>query len=138
MSPFHDPDELPRAFGDYTLIKPLGRGGMGQVYLAQLKGRGLSGVDKICVIKTLRPTNDPEYERRFIDEARLIVLLGHKNICPTFDAGCFEGEYYLAMEHVAGRELRTLQRAAEVRGQPMPASVVIHILKEILEGLDAA
>ncbi len=116
----------------------LGRGGMGEVFLATLKGRGLSGVDKICVIKTLRPSNDPEYERRFIDEARLIVLLGHKNIAAVFDAGCFEGEYYLAMEHVAGRELRSLQRASEARGQPMPAAVVIHIIKEILEALDAA
>ena len=133
VQPFRDHDDLPRAFGDYTLIKPLGRGGMGEVFLAQLKGRGLSGVDKICVIKTLRPTNDPEYERRFIDEARLIVLLGHKNICPVFDAGCFEGDYYLAMEHVAGRELRSLQRASEVRGQPMPAGVVIHIIKEVLD-----
>ena len=139
VSPFpdHDP-ELPRAFGDYTLIKPLGRGGMGEVFLAKLKARGLSGVDKICVIKTLRPTDDPEYERRFIDEARLIVLLGHKNIAAVFDAGCFEGEYYLAMEHVAGRELRSLQRACEARRQPMPPAVVIHIIKEILEALDAA
>jgi serine/threonine protein kinase len=131
-------DELPRAFGDYTLLRLLGRGGMGQVFLAQLKARGLSGIDKICVIKTLRPTNDPEYERRFIDEARLIVLLGHKNICPVFDAGCFEGTYYLAMEHVAGQELRGLQRAAEQRGTPLPAAVVVHIIKEVLEALDAA
>jgi serine/threonine protein kinase len=131
-------DELPRAFGDYTLLRLLGRGGMGQVFLAQLKARGLSGIDKICVIKTLRPSNDPEYERRFIDEARLIVLLGHKNICPVFDAGCFEGIYYLAMEHVAGQELRGLQRAAEQRGAALPAAVVMHIIKEVLEALDAA
>lgn len=131
-------DELPHAFGDYTLLRLLGRGGMGQVFLAQVKARGLSGIDKICVIKTLRPTNDPEYERRFIDEARLIVLLGHKNICPVFDAGCFEGTYYLAMEHVAGQELRGLQRAAEQRGAPLPAAVVVHVIKEVLEALDAA
>jgi len=130
--------ELPRAFGDYTLLKPLGRGGMGQVFLARLRARGLAGVDKICVVKTLRSTNDPEYERRFIDEARLIVLLSHRNICPVFDAGCFEGQYYLALEHIAGREVRQLQTACEARGAPLPVAVVIHIIKETLEALDAA
>ena len=111
---------------------------MGQVFLARLNARGLVGVDKICVVKTLHPTTDPEYERRFIDEARLIVLLSHKNICPVFDAGCFEGEYYLALEHIAGREVRHLQQACEVRGSPLPGAIVIHIIKETLEALDAA
>lgn len=131
-------DDLPRTFGDYTLIKPLGRGGMGQVFQARLQARGLAGVDKICVVKTLRPTMDPEYERRFVDEARLIVLLTHKNICPVFDAGCFEGEYYLAMEHIAGREVRQLQVACETRGTPLPIAMVIHVIKEALEALDGA
>ncbi len=130
--------ELPRAFGDYTLLKPLGRGGMGQVFLARLKGRGLAGVDKVCVVKTLRATDDPEYERRFIDEARLIVLLSHKNICPVFDAGCFDGVYYLALEHIAGREVRHLQIACEQRGEAVGVATAIHIIKETLEALDAA
>jgi serine/threonine-protein kinase len=111
---------------------------MGEVFLARLQARGLAGVDKICVVKTLRPTTDPEYERRFIDEARRIVLLSHKNICPVFDAGCFEGEYYLALEHIAGREVRHLQQACEVRGSPLPGAIGIHIIKETLEALDAA
>ncbi len=136
--PIGSVDDLPRTFGDYTLLKPLGRGGMGEVFLARLQARGIAGVDKICVVKTLRPTTDPEYERRFIDEARLIVLLSHKNICPVFDAGCFEGEYYLALEHIAGREVRHLQQACEVRGSPLPGAIVIHIIKEALEALDAA
>jgi len=130
--------DLPKAFGDYTLLKPLGRGGMGQVFLANLKGRGLAGVDKVCVVKTLRATEDPEYERRFIDEARLIVLLSHKNICPVFDAGCFDGIYYLALEHIAGREVRHLQVACEQRGDGVGTSTSIHIIKETLEALDAA
>jgi eukaryotic-like serine/threonine-protein kinase len=130
--------EHARTFGDYALLKKLGMGGMGQVWLARSKGKGLSGVDKQCVIKLLRAADDEEYERRFVDEARLIVLLNHKNICGVFDAGCFEGIYYLAMEHIAGDDLRMLQQRCSDAGNPMDHDVAIHIVKEMLEGLDVA
>ena len=133
-----DMGELPRDFGDYVLLRALGRGGMGQVFLAKVKAKGLVGVDKLCVVKTLRVSNDPEYQRRFVDEARLIVLLTHRNICHVFDAGCFEDQYYLAMEHINGRELRHVQQMAEGAGTPLPVDVAIFVVKEVLEALDAA
>ncbi|MDP2343879.1 MAG: protein kinase [Deltaproteobacteria bacterium] len=131
-------EDLPREFGDYQLLRCLGRGGMGKVYLAKIKAKGLVGVDKLCVVKTLRVSHDPEYQRRFVDEARLIVLLTHRNICHVFDAGCFEDQYYLAMEHINGRELRQVQVMAEETKMGLPVDVAIFVVKEVLEALDAA
>ena len=71
--------DLPRTFGNYLLLSRLGQGGMGDVYLA--KHGGIAGIEKHCVLKTLRPqfTDDREYVSRFIDEARVVVQLSHKN-----------------------------------------------------------
>jgi serine/threonine protein kinase len=64
--------EFPRTFGNYLLLSPLGQGGMGDVYLGKIGG--IAGIEKHCVLKTLRPqfTDDREYVSRFIDEARVV------------------------------------------------------------------
>ncbi len=138
MNDDHSDLDLPREFGDYQLLRTVGRGGMGQVYLAKVKAKGLVGVDKLCVVKTLQLSHDPEYQRRFVDEARLIVLLTHRNICHVFDAGCFEDQYYLAMEHIDGHELRQVEQWTEGARQGLPVDVALFIVKEVLEALDAA
>src|SRR5690349_6958931 len=53
--------EFPRTFGNYLLLSPLGQGGMGDVYLAKIGG--IAGIEKHCVLKTLRPQfpDDREY-----------------------------------------------------------------------------
>jgi serine/threonine-protein kinase len=130
--------KLPRAFGDYLLLHQLGRGGMGEVYLA--KTGGIAGIEKLCVVKTLRGdlTSDDEYKQRFIDEARVVVQLGHRNICHVFDVGRVSRSYYLAMEHVAGRDLRTILRKVWDAQLQVPRDVMIYLICEVLEALDYA
>ncbi len=65
-------------------------------------------------------------------------MLTHRNICHVFDAGCFEGQYYLAMEHINGREVRAVQKLAEDHHAALPVDVAIFVVKETLEALDAA
>jgi hypothetical protein len=125
----------PRRFGDYTLDRLLGRGGMGHVWLARTTGEDAA---RVCVVKTLLANDDVEYQQRFIDEARLLVLLAHRNICAVFDAGCVDGRYYLAMEHIDGRDLKDLLMQAEARRTPLPLAVTVYVVREVLAALDAA
>ncbi|HEY4222166.1 MAG TPA: protein kinase [Myxococcota bacterium] len=129
-------DSFPRAFGTYTLLGPLGQGGMGEVFIA--KHGGVLGIEKHCVVKTLRAhlTDNREYAARFLDEARIVVQLSHKNVCHVFDVGSVAGQYYLAMEYIAGTDLRTLVMAAAQR--KLESGLALHVAAEVLEALDYA
>jgi serine/threonine-protein kinase len=125
---------LPRPFGAYTLVESLAKGGMGEVFLARVGE--VEGLQKHCVVKTLRPhlTDDREYVARFIDEARVVVQLNHKNVCQVFDVGMVGERYYLAMELVAGVDLRMVADAAG----PMDPALATFIAVEVLDALDYA
>src|SRR5690606_23825668 len=121
-------DGYPRPFGAYVLLTAFAHGGMGEVYLA--KTGGLEGIERICVLKNLRPDfgNNQEYVNRFLDEARLVVQLNHANIAHVFDVGRVGGEYYLAMEYVSGVSLKGVMARAFERGAPLPPAVALFAL----------
>jgi eukaryotic-like serine/threonine-protein kinase len=129
------PEQYPRLFGNYVLLGPLARGGMGEVFLA--KHGSVAGLEKHCVVKTLRPhlTDDREYTTRFIDEARIVVQLGHRNICHVFDVGTVGERYYLAMEYIAGKDLRTVAHTVGERGGVLNRGLALHVVCETLEAL---
>ncbi len=145
-APEDDDDELPRAFGSYLLLQQFARGGMGEVFLA--KSGGIAGLERTCVLKKLRSelTRDREYVTRFIDEARVVVTLSHANICNVFDVGrvvrtTLQGdleEYYLAMDYVSGRDLRTLLDRCKQAQRTTPTAVTLHLVCETLQALDYA
>lgn len=126
-------ENLPRALGPYRLLARIGRGGMGDVYLA--RHGMLSGFEKHCVLKMLRDdrANDPELLARFTDEARVVVQLGHRNICPVFDVGRVGDRLYVVLEHIVGRDLRTVAML-----RPLPTAIALHIVGEVCEALDYA
>ncbi|MBI1948886.1 MAG: protein kinase [Deltaproteobacteria bacterium] len=133
-----DPDAFPRPFGSYLLLQRFARGGMGEVYLG--KFGAIAGLERYCVLKKLRAelTRDREYVTRFIDEARVVVTLNHANICHVFDVGRVGDEYYLAMEYISGRDIRTVQDRCRQRERTIPAATALHLVCEVLEALDYA
>ena len=126
--------ELPATLaGGEQLIMHLGHGGMGDVYLAIL--RGPAGVKKLQVVKLLLPeyAEDPELTAMFLDEGRLATRLNHPNIVQT-NAVLEEGSrYFLQMEYLEGQSLYALER----RG-PIPLALSLRILSEVLAALDYA
>jgi len=119
-------------FGEYTITKKLGEGGMGAVYLASQQS-----IDQQIAIKVLhgRATKNDELVKRFNREAKAISMLTHPNIIRVFIFGrTDEGLIYLAMEFVQGTSLREeiarVKRMSEMRA--------IKILKQTLSALGEA
>jgi serine/threonine-protein kinase len=94
-------------FGAYQIIKEIGKGGMGQVYLARH-----SHLDRDAALKVLPAAiaQDGNFVQRFMQEARLAARLNHPNIVQVYDFGIFEGRYYIAMEYVDGPSIGALLR----------------------------
>src|SRR3954469_16749994 len=127
------PPGFPRPFDSSVLLKPLARGGMGQLYLALT---GTAGLEKLCVVKQVPPDLlASESTRRFRDEAMVALRLSHGNLVTVFDAG-LEGErIFLAMDYVDGRDLHAVwNRCAEQR-VPFPVDIAVYVIKELCRGL---
>jgi serine/threonine protein kinase len=126
----------PRNLGDLTLLAALGEGGMATVYLA---GVGNGPLARMCAVKLLRANlPDHDYRTRFLDEARLVVRLHHNNIVDVRAAGEIDGQLYIAMEAIEGRDLADVwDRCAEV-GRAFPVPLAVHTCREVLRGLHYA
>ncbi|MBI4510750.1 MAG: protein kinase [Deltaproteobacteria bacterium] len=131
----HPASTLPKVFGRYLLLQCLSRGGMGEIFLA--KSGQLSGFEKLCVIKKVLPHlgEDRDFIRRFIDEAQVAIQLSHANIAQVFEVGMVEGEYFLALEHVEGRDLRRMLSVLRERSARLPVDMALWIVREVASGL---
>jgi serine/threonine-protein kinase len=90
-------------FGDYKLERLLGRGGMGEVYLAHQKS-----LDRPVAIKILKPelVSNPTHRARFESEAWSAARLNHPNIVHIYNVGTDHDLHYIVMEYVQGTNLR--------------------------------
>jgi serine/threonine protein kinase len=104
------PVRLPRKFGRYRIIRKLGQGAMGTVYLAQDTQLGRRVALKVPNIASSGDAGDAGRHDldRFYREVRNAAILNHPNICPVHDQGEIGGVYYLTMAYIKGRQLSTL------------------------------
>lgn len=128
----------PEAFGKYYLLDRIAVGGMAEVFRAKTFGH--SGFEKVLVIKRiLSPfAEDPDFVSMFVDEARLCAQLSHPNITQIYDFGKVGTHWFIAMEAVDGRDLKSVMRRLAETGEHMPIDVVIYIAHEVAKGLDYA
>jgi serine/threonine protein kinase len=93
-----------RIVGAWRLLRELGRGGMGTVYLAERVGADFEQRAALKLIRT--GVDSDEFLRRFAQERQILAAFNHPNIARLFDGGRDgEGRPYLVMEHVEGRTL---------------------------------
>ena len=116
--------------GRYTVIEPLGSGGMGAVYRARDEK-----LERVVAIKILSPgvLTGEESRRRFRKEALALAKLNHARIAAVYDVGEQDGVDYIVMECVPGQTL-----AAALRSGPLTIKDATSIVMQIAEALDEA
>ncbi len=127
------PLQVGSTIGDHTLVKKLGEGAMGTVF------EGVHTlIGKRVAIKVLKHGTDEGQvaRKRLLEEARAANAIHHRGIVDIYDAGLLpDGRPYLVMELLLGRSLHDEVRRAK---GGLPIKVVLHVLKGVLEALDAA
>jgi serine/threonine-protein kinase len=125
--------------GRYELLLPVAHGGMARVWAARQTGQ--RGFSKLVAIKTILPhlAHNPEFERMFLDEARIAAGVHHPNVTEIYELGEEGHVLYLAMEWVNGDSLvhmlRGIAGKATVAGDPRIAA---RIVADACAGLHAA
>lgn len=131
-------EALRERFGKYHVLEKIAQGGMAEVY--KVKTVGIAGFEKVQALKRILPSSAREarFIRSFIDEARIAVELTHRNIVQVFDFGKADGELFMAMELIEGRDLRAAMMQAASRDVPCPIPVAAYVISEVASGLDYA
>ena len=120
-------------FAGYTIVRRLGSGGMGEVYLAQHPR--LPRRDALKVLPAAL-TTDNEYRQRLSREADIAAELWHPHIVGVHDRGEFEGQLWLSMDYVEGTDAAELLRSRYPSG--MPKALAFEIISAVADALDYA
>lgn len=119
-----------KTLGQYQITGPIGEGGMAAVYKAYQ-----AGVDRYVAVKVLPRyyASDPQFLRRFNQEARIIAKLQHPHILPVYDYGETDGYTYIVMPFIQAGTAADL-----FKGEPIPLEQVCQIMSQVGDALDYA
>jgi TonB family protein len=129
----------PDRFGQYEILERIASGGMAELYRARRSG--VEGFQKIVAIKKILPhlADNEGFIAMFADEAKLAAQLNHPNIVHIYDLGKIEaGGYFIAMEHVEGRDLRAILESAREVGMTLPVPLGVYVASKVASALDYA
>jgi len=116
--------------GPYEILRPIGAGGMGEVYCAKD-----TRLDRTVAIKILPShlSKNSDSKQRFEREARAISKLTHSHICGLYDVGSQDGTEFLVMEFLEGESL-----ADRLTKGPLPPDQLMRYAIQIADALDKA
>lgn len=131
-------DIRPVKFGRYLLLEKIGYGGMAEIYKAIVGG--VANFTKVVVIKRIhmRLSNDPAFVEMFVREANMTASLQHPDIVQVFEMDEVEGQKYIAMEFVNGRDLQKMMARANKIGIHFPVDVALRIVFHVANALSYA
>lgn len=116
---------------EFRIIRQLGRGGMGVVYLVSDERLG-----RQVALKVIAPhlAHDPEFQERFAAEARSAAAIEHPNVVTVYSAGSADGHFFIAMRYIAGTDLRQ----SLAKSGPMEPRAAARVAVDVGGALDAA
>jgi serine/threonine-protein kinase len=123
--------------GRYELLLPVAKGGMARVWAARQHGQ--RGFTKLVAIKTILPhlAQDPEFEKMFLDEARIAAGVHHPNVCEIYELAEEGKTLYMAMEWVPGDSFARVLKASG-KLVAIDPRVAARIVADACAGLHAA
>ncbi len=131
---------MPRAqqLGRYLLLDRLAFGGMAEIYRAKTFDR--EGRSHLVAVKRVLPhlCTDDDFLRMLVDEAKLTARMKHDNIAQVYEFSQTGDEYFIAMEFVDGKDVRSLLERHRRDKKPIPPEHVAWIAAEVAAGLYTA
>lgn len=122
----------------YEIVRPLGKGGMAEVYLARRLGP--AGFVREVALKCIRAYMDADEgtRRAFLYEAKLASRLRHPNIADAYDLAQLGNRFYLVLEYVDGVTAKEVLQAARGEARPLSEGFCCHVVASVAEGLHHA
>jgi Protein kinase domain len=125
-------------YGRYSLLERVASGGMAEVFRATRKG--VEGFEKVVAVKRILPhlSSNKDFVDMFIAEAKMVASLSHPNIVQIFDLGKIDDSYYIAMEFVEGRDLRSILTRTRARGTLLGVDLAAIVVSKVGAALEYA
>jgi eukaryotic-like serine/threonine-protein kinase len=124
--------------GRYHLLDRIAFGGMAEIYRA--KTFDANGHAHLVAVKRVLAhlAEDDDFIQMLVDEAKIAGVLKHPNIARVYEFARAHGEYFIAMEHVDGKDMRSILERCRQRKHPVPPQHAAYIAAEIASALHAA
>jgi serine/threonine-protein kinase len=124
--------------GRYHLLDRIAFGGMAEIYRA--KTFDANGHAHLVAVKRVLAhlAEDDDFIQMLVDEAKIASVLRHASIARVYEFARAGGEYFIAMEHVDGKDMRTLLERCRAKKKAMPAEHAAYVAAEVASALHAA
>ena len=129
------PEFRPHVFGKFFLLQRLAVGGMAEIFRGKVVGAG--GFEKELAVKRILParSQDQQFIRMLVNEAKLTAQLTHGNIAQIHECGAVDGVYFIAMELVHGASLKEVLSALPAAGAALTPEQSMYLVLQLLQGL---
>ncbi|MBK9037160.1 MAG: serine/threonine protein kinase [Myxococcales bacterium] len=124
--------------GRYHLLDRIAFGGMAEIYRA--KTFDANGHAHLVAVKRVLAhlAEDDDFIQMLVDEAKIASVLRHASIARVYEFARAQGEYFIAMEHVDGKDTRTILERCRQKKKPMPPEHAAYVAAEVASALHAA